>query len=249
VISVMDREELRATAAARRNSASAEAVNVAWPCEFCSKEFQTENGFMRHVCRARDRLEELKSPRGQAAYNWYGEWMRAQRRSVPDQERFMNSRQYTYFVKFAEWVEKLAVPNPTQFIKLMIDTGTQPVLWCRDLTYAMYLEWYDNEYPPLTQFIESFDVLRELAVDHGVTLNEIYDVLGYLEIAKLVRRRKLSPWLLVTSSKFLKWVSARPELERSTLTEVINFSAYAQKMQQNLALAKELRSACESENI
>jgi hypothetical protein len=161
----------------------------------------------------------------------------------------MASRQYVYFVKFTDWVEKIAVPNPTQFIKLMVETGTQPVLWCRDTTYAMYLEWYDNAYPPITQFIESFDTLKELAADHCVSTSKVYDALGYLEIAKLVRRRKLSPWLLIVSSNFLRWVQARPSLEKDVLTETINFGAYAAKLAQQPELARELRRACEAENI
>jgi hypothetical protein len=246
----MDREALRRAAASRRNDVVVTKPKaVTWHCEFCLRDFQTENGFMNHHCADRERLEEMKSPRGIAAYAYYSEWMRLHKRSVPAADRFMTSRQYNYFIKFVDWAEKTAIPNPNQFIKVMVDTSTQPVLWCRDTTYAMYLQWYDNAYPPLEQFIETYDRLVVRAQDYGVPVSEVYQAIGAKDIARLVRRRKLSPWLLVVSQKFLKWVQALPPTEKEMISEAINFGAYAAKLNQNPELARELRAACEAENV
>lgn len=246
----MDREALRKAAASRRSDATVPTVkSPTWHCEFCLRDFQTENGFMNHHCAERAKLDEMRSPRGTAAYAYYSEWMRLQKRSVPAADRFMNSRQYNYFIKFTDWAEKTAIPNPNQFIKVMVETSTQPVLWCRDTTYAMYLQWYDNAYPPIEQFIETFDRLTNHARELGVPISEVYPAMGAREIARLVRRRKLSPWLLVVSHKFLKWVQGLPQVEREILGEAINFGAYAGKLNQNPELARELRAACESEDV
>jgi len=204
---------------------------------------------MKHLCPERERLEELKSPRGQAAYAFYSEWMRLQKRSIPAADRFLASRQYNYFVKFVDWSDKTAIPNPNQFIKLMVETGTQPVLWCRDTTYAMYLQWYDNMYPPAEQFIETFDRLVNHARELNVPLSEVYAALGPKDLARLVRRRKLSPWLLVVSPNFLHWIQTLPQVDRDVLGEAINFGAFAQKLNQQPELAREFRKACEIENV
>lgn len=246
----MDREALRKAAANRRSDATVTPVAApSWHCEFCLRDFQTENGFMNHHCAERERLEEMKSPRGTSAYAFYSEWMRLQKRSVPPAERFMTSRQYNYFIKFVDWSEKTAIPNPNQFIKVMVETGTQPVLWCRDTTYAMYLQWYDNAYPPAEQFLETFDRLTNFARELNVPLNEVYAALGARDLSRLVRRRKLSPWLLVVSPNFLKWVQSLPSVERDMVGEAINFGAYAAKLNQYPELAREFRTACESENV
>lgn len=242
----MDRESLRREAASRRNDPGTPLQSVvSWDCEFCARSFMTELGFMNHHCREREKIEELKSPAGQAAYSYYAEWMRLQKRSVPDQDRFMSSRQYNFFMKFAVWSEKTAIPNPTQFIKVMVETGTQPVLWCRDTTFAMYLDWYDNAYPPIDQFLETYDRLAWLAIECGVSFENVYETLGPKEIAKQVRRRKLSPWFLVVSSKFLKWVQSLPQEDKDLVSEAVNFGAYASKLKNQPELARELRAACE----
>lgn len=246
----MDREALRKEAASRRNDVGAPLQQaISWNCEFCLRSFMTENGFMNHRCPEREKIEELKSPTGQAAYSFYSEWMKLQKRSVPDQDRFMNSRQYNFFMKFAVWSEKTAIPNPMQFIKVMVETGTQPVLWCRDTTFAMYLEWYDNAYPPIDQFLETLDKLSMYAVDYGVPLEQVYQAMGAREIAKLVRRRKLSPWFLTVSKKFLEWVQSLSADERGMVSDAVNFGAFAGKLKQQPELARELRAACESVNV
>jgi len=245
----MDREALRRTAAKRRNDLEPIKKVVTWHCEFCTRDFQTENGFMNHFCQEREKLEELKSPAGQAAYAYYSEWMRLHKRSIPDQDRFMNSRQFNYFMRFAKWAEKTAIPNPNQFIKVMVETGTQPLLWCRDTTFAMYLQWYDNAYSPADQFIETFDRLTTYAREHNVPVHEVYKAIGADELSKLVRRRKLSPWLLTVSLNFLHWVKSLPPDERDMVTQAVNFGAYAAKLKENPDLAREFRAACEAENV
>lgn len=246
----LDREAIRKAAASRRTVDEPQPVaKSAWRCDFCLRDFQTETGFMRHYCEERERLEILKSPRGQAAYSMYSEWMRLQRRSVPSPQTFSTSKQWNYFLRFAEWSEKTAIPNTNQFIKLMVETGTQPVLWCRSQTYALYLQWYDNAYPPEQQFIETFDRLQSMAIDHRCSPAELYQVLGPFEIANLVRRRKLSPWLLVVSPRFLKYASSLSQQERDVLNTAIDFGVYAKKLQQLPDLAREFKRACESEDI
>jgi hypothetical protein len=209
----------------------------------------TELGFMKHHCRERDRLDQLRSPVGQAAYAAYGEWMRLQRRSVPPAETFMTSRQYNHFIKFAEWADKTAIPNVSSFIKLMVDSGTQPVLWCRSNTYELYLQHYDSTFPPEQQFVESLEQLKLMAIDHGCEVSELFQQLGAIELAKLVRRRKLSPWVLVVSPKFLKWAAGLAQYERDIMNEAVNFMAYANRLNANRELARLFREACEQEGL
>jgi hypothetical protein len=244
----LDREELRKSAASRSDG-TIPAASATWPCEFCMKDFVTEGGFMRHHCAARERLELLKSPKGQAAYSFYSQWMKIKKFSVPAQDRFMSSKQFNYFIKFVEWAEKTAIPNPVNFVQLMVDHSVEPVLWCRDSTYSMYLEWYDNMYPPREQFMETLLALEKHAEEHGVPLDKVYEALGASTVAKLVRRRKLSPWLLTLSPNFLHWVQALPVHDREIVADAVNFGAFAAKINQNPELAKELRTACEFANV
>jgi hypothetical protein len=244
---MMNREELRANAASRRSDGTVTEAAPTWHCEFCLRDWQTENGFMKHFCKEREKLELAKSPLGQAAYGYYGQWLRNKKRSVPAQETFMTSRTFNHFVKFAEWVTKLSIPNPTRFIELMVETDTPPMLWCRDTTYALYVQWYDSAYPPESQFVETLDALKRYASDLGCELKDVFAALGISELTKLARRRKLSPWLLLSSPSFLRWIQTVPPADRENLNQAVDFMAYVNRINARPDLAAEFRSACEQE--
>lgn len=245
----LDRDQLRKAAANRRSDATPERQTSTWDCEFCQRSFATEMGFMGHHCRERKKLEELKSPLGQAAYGFYSEWMRLQKRSVPPQEKFMDSRFFHQFVEFAKWSDTVSIPSKNSFIALMVENSVIPAMWCRPTTYEAYLKWYDTAYPPEVQFVESLDKLKELAIDLNCRPGEVYQRLGVAELLKLVRRRKLSPWLMVTSERFLNWVKDLPAQDKDDVVQAINFMAYVNKLKANPSLSKILKAACKDEGI
>jgi hypothetical protein len=198
---------------------------------------------MGHTCKGRAKLDQLQSITGQVAYSYYGDWMRARRRSVPSAEKFLTSRYYNTFIRFADFADKTAIPNTEQFIKQMVELNYDPVLWTNRGVYAAYLEWFDRAYPPESQFMESLDQLTRLAADGEVQLTNIYEYLGAESLVKLVRRRKVSPWFLVTSKKFISWATALPTLEKQLVTDCVNVGAYGLKLQARPDLVHMFRAA------
>jgi hypothetical protein len=238
----MKREELRQAASHRRASGS-EAAAERWECTYCNHSWVTELGFMKHKCKGREKLDKLQSVIGQAAYSYYSEWMRARKMSVPSAERFLDSRYYNAFIRFAEHVQKTAIPNVEQFIVQMIQLKYDPVMWTNRGVYAAYLEWFDRAYPPEKQFIESLEQLQQVAVENGVELKDVYTFLGVEHLIRLVRRRKVSPWFLVTSKRFISWASSLPEMEKQMVTDCVNVGAYGLKLQARPDLVQLFRAA------
>jgi hypothetical protein len=244
----MDREVLRQNSANRRTDTKTEDRPTVWKCTYCSRDFQTETWFMRHRCHEKEKLELLQSPIGQMAYALYSEWMKKLKRSVPPAATFLISKQFNYFIKFAEHVKKIGIPYGS-FIDFMVQNGIQPVLWCKSTTYEMFTQWYENIYPPEQQFIESIDLLHELCRQNGCETSNIYETLGVSAIAKLVRQRKLSPWLLITSTKFKEWVTLKSDIEKQLLSEAIDFVTYSKKLSAQKNLAREFEAVCAGEGL
>lgn len=246
----MDREALRSQAASRRNSADAEPAptrKVKWNCEFCSHDFASERTFMKHRCRERERIDELRGPIGQAAYAYYSDWMKLNRRSVPPMETFASSILYNAFIKFASHVKRVNMPNPDGFVKAMVENGNvQPVLWCRDNVYAMYLQGYDKVVSPTQQFLNSVDVVMEYAKEYDCEPKAVFEQVGIAKILDLVQKRKLSPWFLVSSGAFRSYMKSRPEMEASRLESGVQVGAMVMRIQQspeNVALFTEFSKA------
>lgn len=229
----MNREELRNNAVSRRNDVKSCIIEkINWVCTSCEREFVNETSFMKHRCKERERLEKLRSPLGQAAYNYYSEWMRQSKRSIPPIEKFSSSFLYTTFIKFAEYVIQVKIPNPVNFIRIMITNGNiQPTLWCRDNTYSIYLRSFDEAISPLEQFLNSIEIIQNISNELKISNKDVLQTLGLNEILNLVQRRKLSPWFLITSNSFKIFAEQLSKIDRSRLEEGIQLGAYLVRIQ------------------
>lgn len=242
----MDREALRRQSAGRRTSAEVEQAPTRslWTCEYCARGFVGEKSFMNHVCKDKLRIDALKSPLGQAAYSYYDLWMRSHGRSVPTIDKFGESRYFSTFLKFAEHVKKVHIPNVATFIKVMADNGkVGPELWCRDNVYAMYLKGYDKAVPPERQFMESLELLEKLAADYEVPVSAIFKEVPHSKLVELIERRKLSHWFLLASKVFRQHMVDVEEQRRDDLERAMNISSVITRVQQEPALFKELNEA------
>lgn len=224
----MTRDELRAKAASRRNTAEVvpEKVKATWKCSYCQHDFKSEVMYEKHSCVEKRRAEQLRSPIGQAAFSYYNEWQRAKKQSMQKIETFAESRHYTTFIKFAEWAIRTNLPNVPAFIRLMVERdNVSPTLWARDNTYAMYLKSYDAAVDPNAQFLSSLNELKELARELKVPLSEVFEALGVDTIEQLVKKRKLSHWFLLASRVFRAYLMSLPAQDKDKLTNAIQAGA------------------------
>ena len=247
----MDREALRNQSASRRNHADTQEAptprKVKWTCEFCEHDFASERVFMKHQCKERLRIEELRSPAGQTAYATYSEWMKLNKRSVPPMETFASSSYYNAFIKFGNHVRRVNMPNVSGFIRAMVENGNvPPSLWCRDNVYAMYPQGYDKVVSPTKQFIDSIDFVLEYAKDCDIEPSQAFNSMGVTKILDLVQRRKLSPWFLVSSTVFRTYMASREQMEADRLEGGVQVGAMIMRIQQapkNIELFTEFSKA------
>lgn len=239
----MDRAELKKKAAGRRSGAEAPSAAPAWGCEYCGKSFMREGAYMTHSCPEKRKLEQLRSIDGQSAFQYYNAWMKAQGRSEQPIETFGESRYFSTFFKFAEYARRTNLPKVGDFIKFMVEQKLTPTLWARDNVYAMYLQRYDQLVPPERQFMESVEELQQLATELGVKLPKIFEALGPADLINLIRRRKLSFWLLLASSRFRSYLLSLPEEDKERLKLALNVGAAVNRTTAEPALFKELGEA------
>ena len=217
---------------------------IRWKCNYCGREFAGERAFMNHACREKQRTEELRSSIGLAAYAHYSEWMRLQRHTVPPIETFSESKFYSTFIKFAQHVIKANLPDPADFIRVMVENGkVPPGLWCRDNVYSMYLKAYDAAVTPDRQFMRSIDLLEGMAVDLNVDLPDVFPAIGVETLVNLIHRRRLSFWLLLASSRFKAYLLALPQEEKDRLAGVLNVPAALERFKAEPYLLKEFSAA------
>lgn len=152
------------------------------------------------------REERLRTSIGQAAWQFYQDWFRYQRKRVPDDRAFLKSQYFESFIRFAEFVRNTSLPSPDIFVKLMIEKNYTPTMWLIDSVYAQYMEHLELRASPQVHAEITVETLMAIADAAECDVSEVFDVMTGSEVIELVRQRKLSPWVLLLSDKFKEFL-------------------------------------------
>lgn len=205
---------------------------VTFVCRACHRNFVREQAYIDHECKQLKRERELKSPEGQAAWQYYHTWMRLKKRASPPADAFVASKYFRTFINFVAFVKRVQLPLPDKFIWLMVKRDFPPTMWMSDAVYSIYLEFLDTKMPPVEQAKNSITTLLDYADTHDIDPEEVFSVINPNELIHLIRVRKLSPWLLLFSRKFAQLFSELNEEQQSIVETLIKPELWAQKKSQ-----------------
>lgn len=221
--------------AARRIPIETAEINLGrdrnWQCHYCSGRFASETTFLKHHCEAKRRAQEVMSPLGMAAHGYYREWMRVRKYSQPNAAAFLESKYYRAFINFAQMVQDANIAKPEKYIALMAEANILPILWCRDATYTIYLDWADRVNDPLDQVQESINYLLDICEQENVLLQNVFSHLGANRVLSLIRQRRLSPWLLFCAGTFGHFLKSLDRTQLSAFNTVVTASYWAAKFE------------------
>lgn len=193
-------------------------------CEYCRLDFKRQVNFEKHECNAMEKFNYLRTPQGQAAFHYYKEWLKLSKHNGSIKEdTFLSSRYFTSFQKFMDYSNKMMLPNKTAFIKYMISLNMQPSSWSNDEVYVKYIENLDQSFTPSEQAEETVKTLYELSRIFECKVNEVFLYLEAGDCVRLLKTRKLSPWVLLLSSLFYSYMQTKLSLEQQNIIQsVIN---------------------------
>ena len=172
-------------------------------CGFCHKQYVREDAYMKHECKQMLRAEEIKTVTGQVAYSYYGKWMKMNRRKTPTIDVFTTSRFYSSFIKFVEYVKRVSIVDVDVFLQLMVERDLSPTLWTNDKVYVLYLEYLDRRIGPIRHATNTINTFFKISDAASCPVSEIFENIHPGEVTQLIRQRRLSPWLLLNSKKFM----------------------------------------------
>lgn len=221
-----------------------------YECHFCHKRFKFEDRFIKHKCKAMLRDENLRTPIGQAAWQFYQDWMRIQRKRVLNEKTFLKSNYYESFNRFAEHVKKLNLPNPQSFMKLMVDKDFPPTMWTRDETYVIYMEHLDRAAPPREHAQITVDTIVRLCDILECEPGDIFSELSVNEVIELIKERKLSPWILLNSTKFMLFFRDRTNPEQKIVLEsLVRYNYWKPRFDQKPEAQKMMKDIVREMNL
>ena len=211
-------------------------------CKWCKHSFVRESRFINHTCKRMKRSEEIKSPRGQAAWNYYDMWMQAKKRQRTQAENFIDSNYYMTFNNFVNFAKAVSLPCVDKFIKLMVHRDYPPTMWSSDAVYAEYIEYLDSQLHPLEQAKLSIKTLWKMAETLNIDISEVFDVITSNELVHLLRARVISPWLLLFSPRFSKFFNTNTSPEQKVIIEtLIRPEHWAEMFDQHVTEIEEIK--------
>jgi hypothetical protein len=191
-------------------------------CKYCKRSFENADAANKHYCDNMRKAEFLRTPKGRAAYTYYQSWLKLSRHSVvTSEETFLNSRYFSTFVKFIDYSNSMLLPSKSSFIKYMAEKKILPTFWCSDEIYINYIQNLDATYTPMQQADETVRTLHELADIFECKPDGVFEHLEAGDCIKLLRARRLTPWVLLFSKKFHNYLLFKLTAEQRLLLQTI----------------------------
>lgn len=177
-----------------------------YECLHCGKKLASQKAFDKHACDQKKRYDLARTPLGTKAFINYQQWLALKGGRVANATTFSNSKFFTSFIEFQQFATDKGIPDKELYIGFMYKKNISPSMWRNAMVYRAFIEYFDDEIPTMKKVRISLRTLDILGRIFECDISEIYDMLLPSEISRLVFERKLSPWLLLNSPKFMHYM-------------------------------------------
>lgn len=213
-----------------------------YECSHCGKKMAKLETFQRHACEKLKRFKLCRTKRGLDAYNDYVYWISIKGRTIKKFQTFIDSRFFNSFVEFQSFSAKKGLPNKKMYIEYMCARKISPMLWRHDEMYESFIEHYDSTVSPLDKAKCTLYTMFKLSRIIDCDITDVFDNLLASEVAKLIHERRFSPWLLLLSKRFLKYLHMLNDpAQHLMIVTVINPTEWREKFSSNHESVKQIK--------
>lgn len=206
-----------------------------YECDYCHTKFKSEKRYMKHHCKEMQREEDFRSLNGQAALLFYKKWMKTKHRtSAVSIDAFKHSQYFYAFIRFVEFAKRTHLPDKDSYIELMVRQNIEPIYWTNDVAYAKYLEHITRVLSAERLIEITVQTIFDIADAGEVKVSEIFDILTPNDVIQLLQQRRISPWILLNSKKFMVFFRDKTNSEERVIMEnLINPDYWSSRFQSN----------------
>lgn len=219
-------------------------------CNFCGKRFVRESWYLKHKCEKMRRDEEIRTPIGQAAWNYYQYWFTKNRKNPRNINTFLTSGFYKPFIKFSKHVCETSLPEPKTFINFMINKQYDPHMWLNRSIYNAYLIYLDRQSDPWSRIVTTIKTIQRYCYGEECEISEIFDKITPPELIHKIYSRDLSPWILLHSPKFLHYYKNKIDpTERIRIDSIISIKFWVERFDKNPDVVNEVKNIIKRLNL
>jgi hypothetical protein len=164
----------------------------------------------------------MKTLRGIQGHALFVKWFDMQTRGKPSVEMFLKSKYFNAFHDFAKFIARVKMHSPESYMQIMIQKNFPPSMWCKDDTYAFYIDHVLYNMPARAQISRTVNFLTKMCEKTECDYRTLIDSMEATDILFFIRQGSISPWILMHSMK-LKEIFQDPDHldEYNTLKSLI----------------------------
>lgn len=212
-------------------------------CEFCGKKLVKKDAFDRHECEKLKRYKLCKTKKGLNAFDDYKYWLTAKGRTVKKLQTFMDSKFFNSFIEFQTFSAEKGIPDKKLYMDFMIRRNLSPMLWRSESIYQKFIEYYDSEVSPEFKVRLTLKTMMKLANILDCDIAEVFDNMLPSEVARLIYDRRLSPWLLLFSKRFKKYLHMLSDPSQYVMiTTLIDHMEWEQRFRKEKETVKKIKA-------
>lgn len=194
-------------------------------CEYCSARFLTEEQYTAHSCRTKERVAGLTTTKGMKAFKCYQLWFRARGFRPPEKRAFASSKLYNVFFRYVDFSRRMGIPDDKIYIGIMATDNILPQHWYNDDIYRYAMKQFDKDFEPKVHTRITLVTLDKLSRKFDCEISEVFDHLRPTDVAKLIQSRNFSPWVLLLSPRFKKYLQSETSREeRGIISSAMNLN-------------------------
>jgi hypothetical protein len=211
-------------------------------CPYCLKEYKSEARFIAHKCKEKERHEYVKTVNGRIAFSIYEQWMFIKYKKHPTIDQFLQTRYFKSFQRFAVFIRNIKGLADTELFLTMVSVNNlDPTLWCEGIVFKKYLNYLAEHTSPAEKIEQAIITLEKLSKQYNCELCDVFNYVTPYTINKLIYEQKLSPWILLNSSKFLAFLAGCDDEQEKFITDLIDEKVWVKKFTDNPKQVKIIR--------
>lgn len=201
---------------------------IIYECKYCGKQYKYFRYFEQHSCREKTRLLIHGTIEGQIAYSLYERWLKLRHGATADPNIFMVSRYYIPLLRFAKYYKNIkGLPNLDDFLLLMIKLDILPNCWYSEKILSYYFTELEKSSPNI-KIKNSYETIVKYCNINDIDTSAFFDILEFDELVSMIKLSKISPWILLNSKKFIRWLSTLPWEQQYLMDNIIDANKWSQ---------------------
>lgn len=219
--------------------------NIMFVCTHCKSKFTKEKTLMIHMCEQKRRHLAKDEKHVVLGFYTFNKFYQLNQKSMTNKtyEEFTKSPYYNAFVKFGSFVNNINPLYTNNFIEWIVRSGVKIDHWCRDELYEKYILELIHTESVETALERSITHMTLWAETNNSVWNHYFSYVSTNRAMFDIKDGKISPWLLLNSSKGKELLNQFRDDQLSAISNIIDPQIWVKKFKKqsnDLELVKKI---------